>query len=181
MDTHTPIKKISLKELSEQAANGVCNGKPKGFLVEQDAKVAPNAMISRQAEDMLQLVGMLSKVCKVSGTAGAAGYINPAVTLTQGVKKGDYDDTPMEEYERILHEVDQLAAIWEGNSTAQGYTLAYNAMLLAVFSDPQLYHRTFEVAKEWLSTIAATMEGSCGSAADGVVDGNAGDNSQTTE
>ena len=186
MGTHTPIKKISLKELSEQAANDVRNGNPKCFLVDQYIKDAPNEMISSKTEGMLQLVGMLSKVCKVCGAAGADGYINPAITFAQSVKQGDHDETPMDEYEKILQAVDHLAAIWEGRRTAQGLTLAYNAMLLAVFSNPVLYHHALETAKAWLSTIAATMEGPYGSAADGVVDGNAcagnaGVNSQTTE
>ena len=101
MGTHTPIKKISLKELSEQAANDVRNGNPKCFLVDQYIKDAPNEMISSKTEGMLQLVGMLSKVCKVCGAAGADGYINPAITFAQSVKQGDHDETPMDEYEKI--------------------------------------------------------------------------------
>ena len=158
MDAYTPIEKTPLEELRKRVADSMNNVKPMGSLVEHEGKVVPNEMLSSKAEDMLQLAEMLSQVCKVRGTAATASFIDPTITLAQSVKRGDHDDTPTEEDERILQAVDQLAVIWEGHSTAQAFTLAYNAMLFTVFNNPALYHCAFEATKEWLSTIIATMK-----------------------
>ena len=104
-----------------------------------------NFLLSSHTSDIASLVSKIAKIVPISGSAGVAGFQNPAIPFNKLSAKAE-EQLTSEEYEEFLTATAELATLWEGARTMPGCALACNAILHVVLEDRELKARVVKRA-----------------------------------
>lgn len=117
-----------------------------------------NRLIHEHRDILGRLAFEIGSFTPLLGTRGLGGYEDPTKSLARKYKSGNFDGMLRDDYERMRDSYEELAMLWEGQSSAHGMHLACNAILYCVLNDPALREEVFMQVCDWLERHRRVLE-----------------------